>query len=139
MRQLLPLCWRLSSVLLGTVLPQHFSWFSSCRIFFFPSSIWAVTSSRVFSLGFVMGERSFLLMGKRKGQPFFGCPCGKLIWFYSARLVLKRDSRKLIWTSNRIFRLPQLQCRTQRQSQRENTGRYCSNPKSLCPLQLLHL
>ena len=30
----------------------------------------AVNSSQVFSLGFVMGGRSFLLIGKRKEQPF---------------------------------------------------------------------
>ena len=30
----------------------------------------AVNSSRVFSLGFVIAGRSFLLMGKRKEQPF---------------------------------------------------------------------
>ena len=47
-----------------------FSRFSNCRIFFLLSSISAVNSSRVFSLGFVMGGRSFLLMGKRKEQPF---------------------------------------------------------------------
>ena len=44
---------------------------------------------------FCHGWLRFLLMGKRKGQPFFGCPCGKFIWFYCARLVLKRDSRNL--------------------------------------------
>lgn len=45
-----------------------------------------VNSSRVFSLGFVMGELSFLLMGKRKGPPFFGCPCGEFIWSYCVSL-----------------------------------------------------
>ena len=47
-----------------------FSRFSYCRIFFFPSSISACSSSRVFSLGFVIVGRSFLLMAKRKEQPF---------------------------------------------------------------------
>lgn len=45
-----------------------FSRFSYCRIFFLPSSISAVSSLRVFSLGFVMGGRSFLLGGIEKGQ-----------------------------------------------------------------------
>ena len=57
-----------------------FSRFSSCRIFFFPSSISAVTSSRVFYLGFVMAGRSFLLMGKRKEQ--FILTALSLIRFY---------------------------------------------------------
>lgn len=48
-----------------------FSRFSNCRIFFFPSSISTVSSSRVFSLGFVMGVRSFLLAGIEKGQSIF--------------------------------------------------------------------
>lgn len=45
-----------------------FSRFSSCRIFFFPSSISACNSSRFFSLGFVMGGHSFLPVGIEKGQ-----------------------------------------------------------------------
>ena len=45
-----------------------FSRFSSCRIFFFPSSISACNSSRFFSLGFVMGGHSFLPVGTEKGQ-----------------------------------------------------------------------
>ena len=48
-----------------------FSRFSNCRIFFFPSSISACSSSRVFSLGFVMVGRSFLLIGIEKGQSIF--------------------------------------------------------------------
>ena len=51
-----------------------FSRFSNCRIFFFPSSISAVNSSRVFSLGFVMAGRSFLLIGTKKDSRFLGCP-----------------------------------------------------------------
>ncbi len=35
------------------------------------SSISAVNSSRVFSLGFVMAGRSFLLVGMEKGQSIF--------------------------------------------------------------------
>ena len=46
-----------------------FSRFSNCRIFFFPSSISACSSSRVFSLGFVMAGHSFLPVGIEKGQP----------------------------------------------------------------------
>ena len=45
-----------------------FSRFSNCRIFFFPSSISACSSSRVFSLGFVIVGRSFLPIGTEKGQ-----------------------------------------------------------------------
>ena len=37
----------------------------------FPPSISACSSSRVFSLGFVMGGRSFLLIGIEKGQSIF--------------------------------------------------------------------
>ena len=48
-----------------------FSRFSNCRIFFFPSSISACSSSRVFSFGFVMVGRSFLLIGIEKGQSIF--------------------------------------------------------------------
>ena len=48
-----------------------FSRFSNCRIFFLPSSISAVNSSRVFSLGFVMAGRSFLPVGMEKGQSIF--------------------------------------------------------------------
>ena len=48
-----------------------FSRFSNCRIFFFPSSISAVNSSRVFSLGFVIAGRSFLPVGIEKGQSIF--------------------------------------------------------------------
>ena len=55
-----------------------FSRFSNCRIFFFPSSISAVNSSRVFSLGFVMVGCSFLPVGIRKRTvDFLGCP----LWY----------------------------------------------------------
>ena len=55
-----------------------FSRFSNCRIFFFPSSISAVNSSRVFSLGFVMVGCSFLPVGHRKRTvDFLGCP----LWY----------------------------------------------------------
>ena len=54
-----------------------FSRFSNCRIFFFPSSISAVNSSRVFSLGFVMVGCSFLPVGIEKGQSIFSAAlCG---------------------------------------------------------------
>ena len=52
----------------------HFPDFQTAA-FSSPPSISACSSSRVFSLGFVMGGRSFLLMGKRKEQPF---SCGKI-------------------------------------------------------------
>ena len=50
---------------------KSFSLFSNWRIFFFPSSISAVSSSKVFVLGFVMGGRSFLPVGIEKGQSIF--------------------------------------------------------------------
>ena len=53
----------------------------------FPPSISACSSSRVFSLGFVMGGRSFLLIGIEKGQSIFStvlsdwlCNC-KMLFF----------------------------------------------------------
>jgi len=36
-----------------------------------PPQVLKVNSSRVFSLGFVMGGRSFLLVGMEKGQSIF--------------------------------------------------------------------
>ena len=47
---------------------KELSRFSYCRIFFLLSSISAVNSSRVFSLGFVMAGRSFLPVGVEKGH-----------------------------------------------------------------------
>lgn len=59
-----------------------FSQFSNCRIFFFPSSISAVNSSQVFSLGFVMVGCSFLPVGIEKGQSVFpAVPWGGLFNF----------------------------------------------------------
>ena len=52
----------------GSFFQDIFCRFSSCRIFFFPSSISACSSSRVFSLGFVIVGRSFLPIGTEKGQ-----------------------------------------------------------------------
>ncbi len=59
-----------------------FSRFSYCRIFFLLSSISAVSSSRVFSLGFVIGGRSFLPVGIEKGQSISRLPFWVGIKFY---------------------------------------------------------
>ena len=65
-----------------------FSRFSSCRIFFFPSSISACSSSRVFSLGFVMAGRSFLPVGVEKGQSISRLPFWVGIKFYCVLFYL---------------------------------------------------
>ena len=45
-----------------------------------PPQVLKVNSSRVFSLGFVMGGRSFLIIGKRKEQPFSCVKIAALSW-----------------------------------------------------------
>ena len=60
----------------------------NCRIFFFPSSISACSSSRVFSLGFVIGGRSFLPVGVEKGQSISRLPFWVGIKFYCVLFYL---------------------------------------------------
>lgn len=60
----------------------------SRRQHFFPSSISAVTSSRVFSLGFVMAGRSFLPVGVEKGQSISRLPFWVGIKFYCVLFYL---------------------------------------------------
>ena len=65
-----------------------FSRFSNCRIFFFPSSISAVNSSQVFSLGFVMVGCSFLPVGIEKGQSIFSAALVKWKTYLLCKKVL---------------------------------------------------
>ena len=64
-----------SAFLFGLLMTQHLF-----RIFFFPPSISACSSSRVFFLGFVMVGRSFLIIGKRKEQAFSCVKIAALSW-----------------------------------------------------------
>ena len=61
---------------------------STCLLYTSPSSISACSSSRVFSLGFVMGGRSFLPVGIEKGQSISRLPFWVGIKFYCVLFYL---------------------------------------------------
>lgn len=80
-----------------------FSQFSSCRIFFFPSSISACNSSRVFSLVFVMVGRSFLPVGIEKGQSIFSAA---LVGGYSISVCCFQIYKIACCSAIAIFSIP---------------------------------
>lgn len=68
--------------------------FSNCRSFFFPFPISTVNSSRVFSLGFVMGS-SILPMGIENGQSVSRLPLWSLYFVFTVYYSITKKSQLL--------------------------------------------